>query len=408
MVLVLLIVAFAGPWATADDWPRWRGPAGDGTTAENGWSPAAVQNGVAWRAQVGLGHSGTVIAGNRLYTIGARQLRATSNELWEDTIYCLDASSGAEIWRYSYQIEDKRWPGPGSTPLLDGTALYALSWQGHLHCLDAESGAVIWRRDLVGEGLAVIPQWGFSASPVVEGKVLLLNAGLSGLALDKRTGKVLWRSEAEEGGLASPVVFTANGTRQVAILGRDTLFGVALVDGQLLWSHPWSSYADPIVLDDRVFLSAGRSGDRGARMLHLTSGGPEQVWYERRTNYAFQSYVVVNGFAYGLARDRSNELECVDLETGEIRWSHDVGDWGALSVADGKLVLLRGDGVLVIAEADPEEYKELASAALFELEPWRSYADGRPNTCWTEPVVANGRIYARTTHGDIACVELSG
>ncbi len=409
VVSISIVVLLASPLA-AGDWPRFRGPEGTGISRESGWNLDALESGnhVVWRAQVGLGHSGAVVRDGKLYTLGARRLKSSGDDLWEDTVYCLDADTGKEIWRYSYQIEDKRWPGPGSTPLLDGAFVYTLSWKGHLHCLEADSGAVMWRKDLVGAGLTVVPNWGFSGSPVIEGDRLILNAGRSGLALHKRSGKVLWKSEPEEGGLATPVVFTHSGTRQVAILGRDTLFGVDLADGTVRWSHPWLSYADPIVLGDKVFLSAGRAGDRGARMLHLSSPEPEQVWYESRNNFAFQSYVVVDSFAYGLARDRSNELECVDLESGEVKWSQSMGDWGGISVADGKLMVLRGDGTLLIAAASPQGYKELSSAPVFELDDWRSYPDGRPNTCWTEPALANGRVYARTTYGDLACVKVSG
>jgi outer membrane protein assembly factor BamB len=131
------------------------------------------------------------------------------------------------------------------------------------------------------------------------------------------------------------------------------------------------------------------------------------VWHDRRANQAFQSWVALDGHAYGFRRTNSDELECIDLASGEVRWSQSMGDWGALTAADGKLIVIKGDGTLLIAAASPEGYTELASSRVFQLRNWRSYPDGRPNTCWTDPVLADGRIYVRTTHGELACVDVS-
>jgi outer membrane protein assembly factor BamB len=408
-ISILVMVAAALP-AAASDWTRWRGPAGDGVSPESGWNPAALNgDSVRWRAEVGLGHSSVVVKDRRLYTLGSRQVRISGKPAWEDVVFCLDAATGKEIWRYAYRIDDKRWPGPGSTPLVDGQLLYTLSWQGLLHCFDTGSGAVRWRRDIVGEGLAEVPEWGFCASPVVDGNLLVLNAGRSGVALDKRTGKVIWRSEAEQGGLSTPVFFDHDGTRLAAFVNGTTLHAIDVASGEVQWSQPWSSYADPVIVDDTIVLSSGSSGrNRGSMLLKLGDGEPEQVWHNRRANNAFQSWVVIDGHAYGFRRSRNDDLECIDLADGEVRWSENMGDWGALTAADGKLIVIKGDGTLAVVDASPEGFTEVASSRVFPLRQWQSYPEGRPNTCWTDPVLADGRIYVRTTHGNLACVDVSG
>ena len=132
------------------------------------------------------------------------------------------------------------------------------------------------------------------------------------------------------------------------------------------------------------------------------------MWHNNKTNYAFQSWVIVDGFAYGFIRDRQESIGCLDLRSGKMRWSEDLGDWGSLIAADGKLIILKGNGELTIAAAEPNGFTVISQTRIFRLKSWRSYPDGRPNTCWTAPVLANGNIYTRTTHGDLACVDVQG
>ena len=81
-------------------------------------------------------------------------------------------------------------------------------------------------------------------------------------------------------------------------------------------------------------------------------------------------------------------------------------DWGALTAANGKLIILEGDGNLIIAEASPGGYKEISRAKLFKMEDWRAHRDDNINVCWTDPILSNGRIYCRNTYGDLVCVDM--
>jgi outer membrane protein assembly factor BamB len=409
LIMTSVILTLITATALAVDWPRWRGPAANGVIANAVWKPESLATSkVLWRANVGNGHSAVTIQGDRAYTMGTSETKAGGETSYQEVVFCLDANTGKEIWRYAYPCLRRQWPGPGSTPVLDGGFLYVMARGGEVFCFDAKDGRVIWKRHLVQDGLAQEPNWGFCASPAVDGNLVLLNAGRSGVALDKKTGKVVWASEPELGWLATPQIFDLKGTRVAAISARGTMYVVKVADGTVVWSHPWQSDSDPTLVGSTLHLTGGGRGS-GNVLIDLADKEPKVAWESRALSGAFQTGVVINGHAYGLGRDRrDNALQCVDLASGEVKWSQRLVDWGSLIAVEDMLLLIEGDGDLVIAEASPAAYRQLAAIKLFNLRTWQSYPDGNPNTCWTAPAFANGKVYVRTTYGDLACVDLRG
>jgi outer membrane protein assembly factor BamB len=399
-----LLLSLPGLTVRAGDWSRYRGPDGRGISAETGWRPEAIadSSAVVWRSNVGQGHSSISINGDRLFTMGARNLSVAGETLYEEVVYCLDADTGREIWRYPYQTRLQGYHGPGATPLVDEGRLFTVGRDGFVISFEAATGAVLWRRNLISEGLSTSDNWGFHSSAAVEGELVILNAGRSGIALDKRTGKVVWASEPATGGHATPVLFSLNGKRLAAIGGNGRVHVVDAASGEVQWHQRWGADTDPTILGSRMLLVGGPSA-RGSALVEMSDGHPREVWRSRALAASFQTGVVHDNHAYQLNR---SSLDCADVRTGELRWSQDLGDYGALLVADGKLVIISGDGHLIIAKASPESYSEISRTRLFNLNPIRSYEPGQPNTCWTIPAFANGRIYARSSWGDIACVKV--
>ena len=196
--------------------PTWRGPTHDGISAETTWSPEAVAAGkVLWRASVGKGHSSFAVAGGRVYTLGN-----TDNQ---DTVFCFDAETGEEVWTKSYACRAGNYPGPRSTPTVDGTLVYTLSREGHLHCLDAASGDVKWTQKVATE----VPRWGLASSPIVDGDLVVVNAGTSGTAFDKKTGKLEWSAAAGMPGYASPVAMKRGSKLSFLLFSKDSLVCVS-------------------------------------------------------------------------------------------------------------------------------------------------------------------------------------
>jgi len=177
-IVVICLLVISADLSNADDydWPRWRGPNGDGISTETDWNPEALAGSpkILWKVNIGLGHSNVAIKANRLYTMGQRGR--------ENIIYCFNAETGEEIWKHSFEC----FQDPQSTPNLDNKYVYALSKDGILLCLTAKNGKVQWQKDIVDEYNVEIPGYGIAGSPIIEGDLLILNANTSGITLDKK------------------------------------------------------------------------------------------------------------------------------------------------------------------------------------------------------------------------------
>lgn len=405
--LALLLPGLVSAGGTSVDWSRWRGPAATSITTQDGWKAEtfAARLRVAWRANVGRGHSAVTVRGDRLYTMGYQVTTTTGEKVAEEIVYCLSAKTGREIWRYAYRTTEQDWPGPASTPVLDGSYLYTTGRRGEVTCFDAATGVVVWKRHLVDERLAQRPNWGFCASPVVDGNLLLLNAGRSGVALDTRTGKVVWASEPQTGGLPSPVVFERNGQRLAAIGGRGAVNVVDVATGKVQWTHPWQSDADPSVLGDHVLLTGGGRAN-GSALLQAQGQAPQPVWSNPNLAGSFQSAVVLGGHAYGFGRAGQDQvLQSIEVGTGALKWSRNLGAWGSLIAVNDILVVIDGDGDMVLAEASPKAYRELTRLRAINITPAESADDRDLRACWTNPAFAEGRIFVRDNFGEVVCVE---
>lgn len=402
--LTLLLAAVVTIGEARGDWTRWRGPNGDARVSEPGWeTQAAAGLRVAWRADLGRGHSAVVVLGDRLYTMGMRALPGEARAA-EEIVYCLSAATGKEIWRYAYRTRARNWPGPSATPVVEGGLVYVVGREGEVYALDAAKGTVVWKRHLVEDKLARTPQWGFCSSPVVEGQLLLLSGGRSGIALDKRTGKVVWSSEAVVGSLATPVVFSRGGRRLAAIGGGGAVSIVEVASGKVRWSERWESDVDPTVLGDRLLL-AGGGRTNGSSLLRMQDAGAKAVWTSPNLGGGFQSPVALDGHAYGFGRERRQTLQCVDLATGQLKWSQDLGEWGSLIAVNKTLLIAEGDGELVLAEASPTGYRETARLRVIAMTDTEKRArEDAMRALWTAPVFANGRIFLRDNFGALVCV----
>jgi outer membrane protein assembly factor BamB len=401
---LILFIVFSSTLFSAD-WTKWRGPNSNGSTPETGWNPMALTEGVRilWQTDVGNGHSSFAVKGDRIFTMGNRRVISGSDTVFTDIVYCLDNLTGNEIWQYVYPCKEGLDPGPGSSPVLDGNRLYTLSREGHLFCFEAESGRILWQLNLIAESLTETSNWGFSCSPVIDGNHLIINANRSGLVLDKNTGKTIWNSRKKESFFSSVTLYSMGNKRMAVITTRDTLIGVEIETGKVQWSYPWMNPGnDPIIIGTDMFAIG-----RGCALLDLSGPEPVEIWKNNQAHSSFQSWTVYDGYGYGFDRVRRSEpVTCLDLKNGEVKWSQDVGNMGAVITAMGKLIILTRDGRIIIAEASPEGFQEISSAEIVPMADNTGVHNRRQCHCWINPVLSNGKLYARNTYGDLVCVDL--
>lgn len=387
----------------ADDWPQWRGPERNGLSREQGWLAQWPHEGlppVAWSAQVGQGHACVSVADGRAYTLG-----------WDgafDTLWCFDADAGTLLWQQSYPCETLvQWPGPRATPVIEDGRVFTLGQHGQLRAWDAAAGTPLWQFDLPAHYMPDV-DYGFAWSPLVVDDVLIVCAGSRGLALDKRTGAIVWGDDGQAGACASPVPFRSGGQSGVAVLtvnpGRESvsLVGVSPQTGRELWrSPPWAEFwgaacVDPVFEGDHVFLTTSEQYKRCARFT-IGPDGLTEDWSNEELVCYTSGCVLWEGCLYGV--DQRGILACLDWETGEPHWAkRGYDERGTLIAADGCLLIQTGaTGELAVVAADPQQWRELRRCVVFAEQP----------ETYTAPVLANGRIYCRSYEGQVVCLDLT-
>ena len=378
-------------------WPRWGGPNGDGISTEVDWDPEALAGGpeILWRLDIGGGFSNAVIRDNRLYTVGMIG------------VVCLNAETGEQIWLF----EDGDFTDPQATPSLDGGDLYVLDKGGALFCLRAKNGKLRWKKDLVEDFNSPKSAYGYASSPVVEGNLVILNAKTSGIALNKKTGEMIWKGEVNvdtDGDYYStPAIYNYDNKRYALVFSFTGLYSVDVETGGLLWFYEWTkdgspNVVDPVVFDNKVFISSSETNPRGV-LLNINGTKPSVVWQSKNLSNHVSTSVYIDGCLYGTHGDyhlavRHCSLRCVDVRTAEVMWEVRM-EGPSLIAADGKLIILEANGTLYIAEATPKAYREISKCNL--------PSESGIHKWWTPPVLYKSKIYCRNYGGDLVCIDVS-
>ena len=277
-----------------------------------------------------------------------------------------------------------------------------------LFCIDAMSGRTAWKRDLVKEHAGRNIQWKSAASPVVDGDLVFVGGGGPGesmLAFNKQTGAPAWKSGDEKITHATPVVATILGERQVIFFMQSGLVSLSVKDGKELWrfAHPYkvSTAASPVVCGDIVYCSAGYGvGGAACRIAKSGGGFTATKLYlvpgDRDIANHWSTPVFKDGHLYGMFSFKkfgNGPVKCVEVATGKVVWEQPGFGAGHVIMAGDRVVALADDGRVVIFEASPKGYKEIASYKA---------VGGK---CWSTPALSNGRLYIRSTKEGV-CLEL--
>jgi len=403
LLFSLMIAAATLPAETLSgaDWPRWRGPDENGIAREKLGDAVDPENAV-WRKKIGIGFSSIAVADGRIFTMGHDGRKVAG----EETIWCLDAETGEEIWSDTYEaalLPNLHEGGPSATPTVAGEQVFTLSKDGRLHAYETESGKRLWQRNVMADaGMKRPPEWGFAGSPYVVGELLLIEAGAT-FAFKKATGELVWRSEMYRPAYGSPVAFEHVGKTRIAILKTDGLVILDAAAGTTLAFEKWetafqTNASTPIIDDNLIFISTGY--DRGCALFEFTGETLEKRYENRAMCNHMNNSVLIDGHLYGFDgtahRGRPTEFVCLEFATGKEKWrvKPDEGLFcgSVIGTADHQLVILTERGELLVAKATPDQFAYIARAQVL---------GGR---CWTPPALANGRIYCRNARGDLVCV----
>ncbi len=417
----------------ADDWPQWRGPKRDGVSAEKGllkdWPKGGPK--LAWQFKnAGLGFSSFAIRDGKVYTLGSRD----DNEI----VLVLDAKTGAELWIAKIgpvvnAPANSTWgDGPRATPTLDGDLLFALGSQADLVCFDLTKKTEVWRTNLEKDyGGVLMTGWGYSESPFVDGdKVIVTPGGQKGtfLALDKKTGKMIWQCQdvKENAPYSSVMPADFNGVRQYIQLSYldgkgGKVNGVDAKSGKLLWQAPIfkaDSYAaapTPIVTDKGVYVTTGYGGgchffEIGKDWKAIDKFGKKETGKVKNTH---GGVVLVDGHIYG--HSEPSNWVCQDVVTGKLKWEDRVNlttTSGSIAAADGMLYLYTDEGECALVTADPTAgNNSMPQVASFTIPEKSKYPETRKSSrsakVWNHPVISDGHLYLRDCEL-IFCYDIRG
>ncbi|HAB15764.1 MAG TPA: PQQ-binding-like beta-propeller repeat protein [Verrucomicrobiota bacterium] len=404
---------------SAGSWSFVRGPQGDGTTPEKipaTWPAQGPK--VLWRVPSQKGFSSFSVADGRAFTLELREVEGAPQEV----LVARNADTGAELWvkalgAVKYQgggdsgtSDNKGGDGPRSTPTISGDRVYVTSAKLVLSCFDAKSGSLVWQQDLLKDFGGKNISWENAASPLVEEGLVLVaggGAGQSLVAFNATDGKVVWKAFDETMTHATPTPATIHGQRQVIFFVKSGLLSVEPKTGKELWRYSFpfrvSTAASPVVAGDIVYCSAGYGVGAGACKVSKdgTAWTAKEIYRfsgDKPLANHWSTPVLHDGHLYGMFQFKEygdGPVKCVDVATGKVNWEKPGFGPGHVILAGNQVLALGDAGQLVLIEATPSGYRELARADVL---------DGK---CWTTPVLSNGRIYARSTK-EAVCLDFSG
>ncbi len=389
MAFVIISSAVAQDAKKMTDWYQWRGPDRTGISNETGWTDTFPAEGPKqlWKASLGKGFSTVSVSKGKVYTMGNIDKR--------DFVYCINADTGETIWKYSYRCvgEGGGYPGPSSTPTVDGNRIYTLSREGDFFCFDADTGKVIWYKDVKKEYGAKPPSWQFTSSPLIYDNMVIVDVGVS-VALNKKNGELVWKTEDYGGGYASIYAYKLSDSPRLAVFNGYGLVILEPKTGKELGKLEWGPDNDvnattPIVYDNKVFISSGYGV--GCALVDISNDSPSAIYENKNMKNHFNSSVLFDGYLYGFDE---NQLRCLDFSTGEVKWTQRGLGKSSLMIADGKMIILTEKGELVTAEVTPEAYKEISRAKILD------------GLCWTVPVLSGGKLYCRNHDGKLLCLDV--
>lgn len=416
LALLLLLICRAA-WAT--DWPQYRGPDRDGVWKETGVLEKFPADGLKfrWRVAIATGFSSPVICNGRVYLTDAVFLKPRADE----RVHCVDETTGKSLWTYVNNVGYPDWAfandqgtGPTATPIVENGRLYTVGNRGDLFCLDAAGGQLIWKVNLEAEYR--VDEFSFRSSPIIEGDLLILSLGSFPhqefscvVALDKKSGKLVWKMSADGLTCGSPIVITSGGKRQLIVWARKSIVSLDPAAGHVYWKIPnnigtESGCSPPVLEGDRLLVGGVmlklQADQPGATVLWpQTHGSRGRVLSNTSTGVMLGDYVY--------SARTSGELVCLEAATGNSVWERtDItgprsGSSIHITPIGTRVLLFTDQGNLILAQLKPEGYTEISRTKLID---GTFPLDGKKRA-WVPLAFANHHVFARNDK-ELVCVSL--
>ncbi|MDA0348876.1 MAG: PQQ-binding-like beta-propeller repeat protein [Verrucomicrobia bacterium] len=353
-------------------WSGFRGANRDGIIhgirIDTDWSSSPPTE--IWRRPIGPSWSSFAVLGELFFT---QEQRGD-----DEVVSCYHLTTGELVWRHSDNVrfwEANAGAGPRGTPTLSNGRLFTCGATGILNALNALDGSVIWSKNAGEDTGTNIPLWGFSSSPLVVGKVVVIAVVGTLVAYDKDSGDLRWIGPKGGDGYSSPHHANIDGVDQVLLPSKSGVVSLDPKNGTVLWNHRWESgsrIVQPAFISDHdLLISAGESSGVGRVIV---SSGPdgwttEELWRTNRFKPYFSDLVIHKDHAYGID---GNNLVCINTEDGNRNWKgRRYGSGQLFLLADQDvLLILSEEGELALVEAKPDKFTELASIPAIEGKTW--------------------------------------
>ena len=406
-VVVALVMMGMVSGALAADWPQFRGPNRNGTTPESSLPRSWPEGGpkVLWNVPVGRGYGGPAIRDGKVYLLDRDSRQG-------DTLRCLDLATGKEQWTFGYAAQGRiSHDGSRSTPTVGEKYIFIVGALGQLHCVDKTTHKAVWKKHLLTDFGGRRPMWAVSQSPILHKNAVIVapqSREVGVLALDQATGKELWRSGfVGRMQYASPVIATVDGVEQVVMAAKDSVGGVDINTGKVLWRYTGYRCRIPVpdalpIGDGRIFITGGY--EAGSVMIRVQKGSDAFKVTELAREEEIGSHVhtplLHKGYLYALCNtnSRANGLVCFDLDV-KVKWKTGRSPYlckgNQILTGDGLIYSIDGrTGDLRIIEPSPEGYKELGKTPMLS---------GRE--IWGPMALSDGKLVLRD-HRQMKCLDL--
>lgn len=407
VLLVCIACAFLLGQARAEDWPRFRGPDGDGIFSEKGLLKSWPKEGpkLLWSVDgLGQGYASVSVVRGRVFTTGMSDKKGY--------VFCFDGNNnGKLLWKTEYGPEwTGGYKGSRTTPTCDGKNVYIMSGHGLAAAFAGKDGSKLWEVDTEKQYGAKNIKWGISESPLLVDEKVIVTPGGSGaavVALDPKNGNEVWamKDVNQNSAYCSPIAVKHGGRTMIITMLAKCGLGIDSETGKMIWQQDKDTSYDvhavsPVYHDGMVFMTSGYGS--GSMVVELNKNGTSEklLWKGGKENKidCHHGGVLFNqGTVIGTGHKYTKGWACIEMKTGDVKWEERFVGKGSGILVDGLLIGYGERGDVGLAKVSPEKLEETG----------RFKVTKGSGEHWAHPAVSDGVLYIR--HGDaLMAYDVSG